>query len=176
MDWSRGSPELKKQILEESNSFLSGTVAIAASADQRAAVMAGTFTAAATAIVAGLMALGATAGGIHQLFPVYAGGVVAAAAFAVGALFCVLAMMPANFYLPGSTPAEWEDDVIANRSLEACRTDMIQIAGRRALHNRGVIAKNASRFLVGVSAGIFAPFAGLIVWGLWTIAALPVGG
>lgn len=48
MDWSKAKPGVLERIVQEGEQFLGGQLELATSADQRAAVLAGMFTAAAT--------------------------------------------------------------------------------------------------------------------------------
>ena len=58
-DWSKAKDGIVTEILKDSETYLTGTVTIATSADQRAAVVAGTFATAGAAIVAGVIGFAA---------------------------------------------------------------------------------------------------------------------
>lgn len=74
-DWSKAKDGIVTEILKDSETYLTGTVTIATSADQRAAVVAGTFATAGAAIVAGVIGFAAAASPENAYAPaVYLGG------------------------------------------------------------------------------------------------------
>jgi hypothetical protein len=74
VNWSTAKDGVVAEVLRDSEIFLSGTVTIATSADQRAAVVAGTFATAGAAIVAGIIGFAAAASAENTYAPaVYAG-------------------------------------------------------------------------------------------------------
>jgi hypothetical protein len=164
MDWSQASLPVSRRILSDSETYLSGTVAIATAADQRAAMIGGTFVTAATAIVAGLIALASTSSQAASLGAVYAGGSVAALLFAAAAGLCIRTMMPADFCLPGTAPENWIEDVASNAPLKKALADLIGHMQDSIVKNEGVIRKNARLFKIGAWLGIAAPVVGTVVW------------
>jgi hypothetical protein len=109
VDWATAKDGIVDEVLRTSETYLTGTVTIAASADQRAAVVAGTFATAGAAIVAGVIGFSAAASADnHYGTAVYAGGLLSASMFIIGALFCIRAAMPVGFNLPGTQPSKWE--------------------------------------------------------------------
>lgn len=165
VDWSTAKDGIVDEILRTSETYLTGTVTIAASADQRAAVVAGTFATAGAAIVAGVIGFSAaaTSPNVYQV-PVYVGGLLAAALFLVGSFFCIKAAMPIGFNLPGTQPNGWEGDVSAGRTLQDCKHDLIKIREESIQENLKTIRKNAKLFAAGAYCGIAAPFTGVIAW------------
>jgi hypothetical protein len=75
VDWSTAKDGIVDEVLRDSETFLAGTVTIASSADQRAAVVAGTFATAGAAIVAGVIGFSAAASADNPYArSVYVGG------------------------------------------------------------------------------------------------------
>jgi len=169
MDFSKIESDFRKEIVRGGESYLDGQVKIAASADSRASSLAGMYTAAATALTAGVAVAVFNAAGsaLHERLPLILGGGSAALCFLAGALCCVSAIQPVSFYLPGCEPNNWEEDILAGKKLDEC-------LGERALHIQGhinanfdVIKQNAGRFAWGARFGMAAPFVGIFV-GMFT--------
>ena len=168
MDFTKIKSDFRKEIIRGGESYLDGQVKVAASADSRASSLAGMYTAAATALTAGVVIAIFNAAGdkLVARYPMIAGGGSAALCFLVGAMFCIRAIQPASFYLPGCEPANWLEDVEAGKELDDC-------LGERAKHiqthidaNFKVIERNAKLFKWGARFGIAAPFVGIINWAI----------
>jgi hypothetical protein len=167
LDWSTAKEGIVNEVLRDSETFLAGTVALATSADQRAAVVAGTFATAGAAIVAGVIGFAAAASADNYYAKaVYVGGLSAALLFIVGAVFCVRAAMPVGFHLPGTKPSNWEDDVREGRTLAQCQHDLLDIRESAIKENLYVINRNALNYSIGASLGIAAPIVGILLWGV----------
>jgi hypothetical protein len=165
IDWSSAKEGVVEEALRTSEMYLAGTVTIAASADQRAAVVAGTFATAGAAIVAGLMAFSAAVSSDnHYATAVYAGGAVAAFLFLLGAFLCIRAAMPVGFNLAGTQPGGWEEDVRGGRELRACQHDLLNFREDLIRENLSIIKRNATLFASGAYCGIAAPFVGAAIW------------
>jgi hypothetical protein len=165
VNWSTAKEGVVAEVLRDSETFLAGTVTIATSADQRAAVVAGTFATAGAAIVAGIIGFAAAASPTNSFAPaVYAGGLLAALLFIFGSIFCIRAAMPVGFRLPGTKPSGWEDDVTNGHTLLECQHDLIAIRENAIKENLEIIAANAQRYKIGARLGIAAPLTGLLVW------------
>jgi hypothetical protein len=166
VNWSTAKEGIVTEVLRDSETFLAGTVTLATSADQRAAVIAGTFATAGAAIVAGIIGFAAAASAGNSYAPaVYAGGLFAAFLFILGSIFCIRAAMPVGFRLPGTKPSGWEDDVTAGHTLLECQHDLIAIRENAIKENLEIIATNARRYTIGARLGIAAPVVGFLVWG-----------
>lgn len=164
--WSDAKEGIVAEVLRDSETFLAGTVTIATSADQRAAVVAGTFATAGAAIVAGIIGFAAAASADNFYAPaVYAGGLSAASLFIAGSVFCITAAMPVGFRLPGTKPSNWEDDVAQGHTLQECQHDLLIIRETAIRENIEAIERNARRYRIGASLGIAAPVVGFIIWG-----------
>jgi hypothetical protein len=165
VDWSSAKEGIVAEVLRDSETFLAGTVTIATSADQRAAVVAGTFATAGAAIVAGIIGFAAAASADNFYAPaVYAGGLSAAFLFILGSIFCIRAAMPVGFHLPGTKPSGWEEDVTSGHTLLQCQHDLIAIRENAIKENLEIIAKNARRYAMGAYLGIAAPAVGALIW------------
>lgn len=165
IDWSSASEGVVEEALRTSETFLASTVMIAASADQRAAVVAGTFATAGAAIVAGVIGFSAAVSTEnHYATEVYGGGLCAAILFLIGAFLCIRAAMPVGFNLPGTQPSGWADDIINKRALKECQHDLLNFRETLIKENLNTIRRNAMLFRMGAYCGIAAPFIGAIVW------------
>lgn len=165
VDWSTAKEGVVAEVLRDSETFLAGTVTLATSADQRAAVVAGTFATAGAAIVAGIIGFAAAASATNAFAPaVYAGGLLAALLFIAGSILCIRAAMPVGFRLPGTKPSGWEEDVTKGHTLLQCQHDLIAIRENAILENLATISKNARRYKYGAYLGIAAPLVGILVW------------
>ena len=167
MDLSKVKPEFRKEIVRGGEAYLEGQLKIATSADARASGLAGMFTAAATALTAGVViALFNPAWAVPARLPLMLGGAAAAICFLAGAVLCITAVRPADFWLPGCAPENWLDDVSAGKELNDCYWERAKHIQEQIVENSNVIAKNANLFKWGARLGITAPFAGIVVWAL----------
>ena len=166
MDFSKIKSEFRKEIVREGTVYLDGQLRVATSADSRASGLAGIFTAAATALAAGIVITIFNAQGhpLGEKLPLMIGGAASAVLFLTAAVLCILAIQPVSFWLPGLAPENWDSDIASGRDLDDC-------LGERAAHiqiqiaeNLQTIALNARRFQWGSRLGITAPFAGIVVW------------
>ena len=177
IDWMKAKPEIVERVVREGEIYLDGQLKLATSADQRAAVLASVFTAAASAVLAGLSALAVSSSRsapTHH-YPIFIGGGGMAACFFFGAAFCISAIFPVNFWLPGSEPESWRCDVLAERGLQDALRDEAKHIQSKISDNRGVVEKNARRFKWGAILGISAPAAGLLLW-IVTSSVTWIGG
>jgi hypothetical protein len=167
MDFSKIKTEFRKEIVREGTVFLDGQLKVATSADSRASGLAGIFTAAATALTAGIVIAlfnSSTGNSLDAKLPLMIGGSVSAIFFLSAAVLCIMAIQPVSFWLPGLAPENWDSDVTSGRELDDC-------LGERAAHiqiqiadNLQTIATNARRFQWGSRLGITAPFVGVVAW------------
>jgi hypothetical protein len=165
IEWGSAKDGVVEEALRTSETYLAGTVTIAASADQRAAVVAGTFATAGAAIVAGVIGFSAAVSAENHYAPeVYVGGLLAALLFLAGALLCIQAAMPVGFNLPGTQPSGWADDVIRGRTLAECQHDLLNFRETLIKENLETIRKNSMLFRIGAYCGIAAPFVGAAAW------------
>jgi hypothetical protein len=167
IDWSAAEDGVVEEALRTSETYLAGTVTIAASADQRAAVVAGTFSTAGAAIVAGVLGFSAAVSpDNHYATAAYIGGLLAASLFLAGAFLCIQAAMPVGFNLPGTQPSGWESDVTGGRALKDCQYDLLNFRENFIKENLVTIRNNARLFRAGAYCGIAAPFFGAAAWGI----------
>jgi hypothetical protein len=165
INWSAAKEGIVEEALRTSETYLAGTVTVAASADQRAAVVAGTFATAGAAIVAGVIGFSATVSTNNEYaVSVYLGGLLAAFMFLLGAFLCIRAAMPVGFNLPGTQPSGWETDVTGGRALKECQYDLLNFRENLIVENLAVIRNNARLFMIGAYCGIAAPFIGALAW------------
>jgi hypothetical protein len=166
MDFSKIDPDFRREIVRGGESYLDGQVKIATSADARASSLAGMYTAAATALTAGVVIAIFNAAG-NQLgprLPLIIGGGAAALFFLAGAICCIRSIQPVGFYLPGCEPINWLEDVDAGRKLDDCLGERAKHIQDNIAYNFDVIEKNAVLFKWGARFGIAAPFLGVLAW------------
>ena len=170
VDWSTAKEGIVDAALKDSEAFLTATVMVASSADQRSGVVAGMFATASAGIVAGLIGFSAVVDPYNFYAPaVYAAGLSAALFFIIGGIFCIRAAMPVGFHLPGTKPSDWEGDVASGRTLQECQSELIAIRDNAIKNNLQAINDNAWRNKVGACVGIAAPVVGALVWGVTLI-------
>jgi hypothetical protein len=164
MDFSKIDEDFGKEIVAGGEAYLDGMLRVATSADQRASSLAGMFVAAATALLAAVVALANPAWNVPGRFPLIAGAAAAAVLFLLGALLCLRAIMPVNFWLPGCEPGNWEDDIKAGKKLQDCLGERAAHIQKHIASNLDVVESNARKFRRGAISGIAAPFVGVLVW------------
>jgi hypothetical protein len=165
LDFSKIKKDFRSEIVRGGEAFLEGQLKVATAADSRASSLAGMLVAAATALTAGVvLSLFNPAWNVPHRLPLMLGGGTVALLFFVGAVLCLLAIMPAGFYLPGCEPANWEDDINASKELEDCLGERAQHIQEQIVDNNQVIQRNARKFRWAASLGVAAPPLGLVVW------------
>jgi hypothetical protein len=171
MDFSKIDAAFRKEIVREGTTFLDGQLKIATAADARATGLAAMFIAAASALTAGVVIaiFNSTTSTLAAKLPLMFGGGAAALCFIGAAIFCIIALRPVKFWLPGLAPVNWNEDVVLGKALEDC-------LGERAGHiqtqidaNATIIEGNAKLFRRGAVLGVSAPFVGAAVWALASI-------
>jgi hypothetical protein len=98
MDFSNIKEDFRKEIVRGGEAYIDGQVRIATSADGRASSLAGMFTAAATALTAGVIAL-TPAWSVPGHVSLMIGGGASAILFLIGACLCIFAIQPVGFWL-----------------------------------------------------------------------------
>jgi hypothetical protein len=168
MDFSKIDPDFRKEIVRGGEAYLDGQVKIATSADSRASGLSGMFIAAATALSVGVVVsmFNPTWASVAERLPFILGGSVAALCFLGGAMLCLTALRPVNFWLPGCAPEVYKSDVASGRKLDECYGERAQFIQEMIDENNTTISGNAKLFKWGARLGITAPFAGILVWGL----------
>jgi hypothetical protein len=167
--WAKAEVELVREVAREAEVYLQGQLTLATSADQRAAVLAGIYIAAGTAIIAGIIAASPS-----LTLALAVGGLVAAGMFLAGATLCIITCLPAGFSIPGNQPESWDDDVEDNTPIRDALGEAADIAQDQISENRAFLRKNAKRFRLGALLGASSPLVGLVLWFLlwvkWPVA------
>lgn len=166
MDFSKIDADFRKEIVREGTVYLDGQLKIATAADARASGLAGMFTAAATALTAGVVIALFNAAGpaLSGRLPMILGGTAAAVSFLTAAVLCITAIQPVSFWLPGLAPENWETDIQTGRKLDDCLGERAQHIQEQIATNSETIEANAGYFRWGARIGIAAPFVGVFVW------------
>jgi hypothetical protein len=175
MDFTKIDEPFGREIIRGGESYLDGMLRIATSADQRASGLAGMFTAAATALLAAVVALANPAWTITGKLPLMLGGGAASLLFLIGAVTCLRTIMPVKFWLPGIEPHNWESDVAAGKKLHECLGERATHIQEQIADNLKVIETNARNFKWGARFGIAAPFVGVVIWLLATACRFSAG-
>jgi len=160
--WQPQQLELIKEACRQGELKLTAQVQMATSADQRATVLAGIYVAAAT----GIMGAIATSDSLRTRLPFLIASGITAIAFLVGAVLCIRATLPVNFWPPGNEPGEWYEDIEKSRPLHEAIGDQAAHFDRFIKENKAVIDRNADNFKMGALLGIAAPIFGLFVGGI----------
>jgi hypothetical protein len=145
MDFSKIDGDFRKEIVREGTVFLDGQLKIATAADARASSLAAMFIAAATALTAGVVIsiFNSANSALASKLPMMLGGGAAALCFIAAAILCIIALQPADFWLPGLAPENWGEDIAHGKSLDDClheRADHIQ---EQIDANNRLIGRNA---------------------------------
>lgn len=164
MDWSKADPQMAERVVREGESYLSGQLQLATSADQRAAVLAGVFAASGTAVLAGLIALTASDLRISEVYPIYLGGFAAVAMLLGAAALCISAIFPVGFWLPGNEPKSWYRDIESGKKISDALGEEAEHIQEKIAENRNTTKNNAKRFKWGAMLGITAPVLGAAIW------------
>jgi hypothetical protein len=146
MDWTTADEKMTTRIVDEGQTYLEGQLRLATSADGRAA-----------SAVAGQPAPASK-------YPLILGGGIAAILFLTAAAHCMMAILPAGFYLPGNEPASWYGDVKAKKALAEALGEEAGHIQSKIEDNREVLVRNARLFKRGAIIGISAPTIGTLVW------------
>ncbi len=110
VDWTGVSEDMAREIKSQGERYIEGQLQIALASDQRAATMAGIFTAIATAAIAGGIAYWDKTGSAHVLSAGLAGGFW----MMIGVGLCLWAARPVDFYIPGNHPEQWYESRLGN--------------------------------------------------------------
>ncbi|MEK7996673.1 MAG: hypothetical protein AAB403_22955 [Planctomycetota bacterium] len=165
MDWTNADKEMVNRIIDEGQTYLDAQLRLATSADGRAAALAGMLTAAATALMAGLIALTiASQIKLQDKYPIFFGGGLAAALFLLAAALCIWALVPIGFYLPGNEPKSWFGDIETKKQLADALGEEAQYIQEKIEENRAAIDLNAKKFRAAAILAIVAPTTGVLVW------------
>lgn len=165
MDWKSADKDLATRAVDEGHVYLDAQLRLATSADGRAAALAGVFTAAAAALMAGLIALIVSPHGtLGTKYPVLLGGGIAALLFLTAAAHCIAAILPSGFWLPGNQPKLWYEDVETNKPMVEALAEEAQHVQEAIDDNRKTLERNARLFKRAAIMGICAPTVGTIVW------------
>jgi hypothetical protein len=166
MDFSKITPDFRKEIVREGTVYLDGQLKIATAADARASGLAGMFTAAATALTAGVVIaiFNSPGAALPARLPMMLGGASAALCFLAAAVLCITAIRPVSFWLPGLAPENWSSDVAGGRTLDDCLGERAQHIQEQIVDNLKTIESNAKLFKWGARLGIAAPFVGVVIW------------
>lgn len=161
-DWKGKDLKLIQEASRHGEARIAAQVQIAISADQRAAILAGIYAAAATAII-GVIASSVIVQGNK---PLLIGSSVTALTFLIAAVFCLLATLPVEFGAPGNEPQEWYSDIEKGTPLEVAVGEQLAHFNQHILDNHIMLQRNARRFIWGALVGIASPAFGVIIAGI----------
>jgi hypothetical protein len=164
-EWLAIKDDMRKRILENGQIYIQNQIGLATAADQRAASLAAAFSAAATAVLAALVAvIGLANPAMAHPIPIIAAGILTSILFLVSAGLCITALFPKLVWLPGSEPESWYVDVEKNLPLEKCLFAEVTFLQEKIVDNRTMLQNNAINFKCGTIIGLLAPLIGGIVW------------
>lgn len=169
-EWKPEKIDLVREVFRSGEKYLDGQLQLATSADQRAAVLGGVYTAAGTAVVGYLLAIFTS---WQASLAILVGGLLAAVLFVAGAALCICTCLPAGFYLPGNEPEQWYGDVDNGRDLAEVLGEEAENYQSKIADNRATLQRNARLYKWGAIAGIAAPVLGFLVWFLMSVRLEP---
>ena len=155
--WKDANPDVVREVLREAELTLNAQVVFGTSADQRASALGGIYTAAATAILAWIVATDVST-------QVAAGGGVTAVIFLAAAAICIATALPTTFYVPGNAPEAWYDDVDAKTPLIGLLGEQAELDQKSISHNEASLARRGRGYKYGAILGVVAPVLGVFVW------------
>lgn len=168
MDFTKIKPEFRKEIVRGGEAYLESQLRVATAADSRASSLAGIFTAAATAMTAGVVIaiFNAATGDIGARIMMLSGAA-AAGCFLMGAVLCFRSIMPVKFNVAGCEPGNWAVEIASGADLDDCYGERADHIAEQIEDNRVIMERNARLFKWGARFGISAPFVGMAVGGLF---------
>ncbi|WP_430437804.1 hypothetical protein [Oceanibaculum nanhaiense] len=164
INWSNASEEARNHIVQAGQLYLDGQVRLATSADQRAAALAGIFTAAGTAVLAGLIAVHLSDLTIKFTLPIYIGGGVSVVMFLLAGSVCIWSALPLEMWLPGGEPETWYRDIQSGKPFPDSMAELAELIQEKISENRKYIEANAKRFRFGAICGVISPGVGTLLW------------
>lgn len=162
--WLPGTEEMAARVVGQGEKYLTGQIAVALAADQRAAVLSGIYMATASAVAAGVVAIFA-ADKVEALTKtsIVWGGIGVAACLFIAAYRCIKSCSPSDFYPCGNTPDAYIEE------MRPGGRPLITILQEEAQHlldcsraNERVMKRNAERFNIAVRWAFCSPIAGIV--------------
>jgi hypothetical protein len=171
-NWNGTPTKTRERIVDEGQTYLDNQIRLATASDQRSASLAGVFTAAGGALVAGLATISGVET-IHNPVPLYLGGGVAALMFFAAAGLCVWSASPVGMWLPGGEPGGWYGDVNTKKAYDDSLAEEAENIQDKIVENRTTIESITRFYKWGSRIGVLAPVVGTIVWALAAFISSP---
>jgi MFS family permease len=176
-NWQTSRIDLIREALRQGELRLAGQLTLATSADQRATVLAGIYTAIAIGLISAISAIVALpitphpshADTLYRI-ALIAGAITGTVMFLLGALSCILATLPVQFFTPGNDPEEWYEDIRDGVCEQLAFGQQVVHYNTHIFANRTTLERNAGRFRNGALLGISAPVISLLAAGLVYLA------
>jgi hypothetical protein len=160
LDWSGISEAKAKQIYELGQTHLQAQLQTALAADARATATAGLFLALGSAILAAGLSHWAAKGS----WPILGAAIIASATFLLAGLRAAWAARPVPFYLPGTPPEKWFEDI--NSDLSELLGGQAEIDDRDIRRNQTQLVRNANAMRDAFALALLAPVFALVVWAI----------
>ncbi|NTE89646.1 hypothetical protein [Agrobacterium rubi] len=160
VDWSQIDPEMTDFVLSQSEKYLATQIQTSLAADQRALTTASIFTTLGAAILTAAIAYWT----IEKNTAVLAAGIAAGVAAVGGALLCLYAARPTDFYFPGATPEAWVPAL--SEPLKTAKGGEIENYQANIDDNDIVLSKNAKALWAGSVIAASSPAVGGLVWSI----------
>jgi hypothetical protein len=161
-DWKGKDLDLIREATRHGESMLAAQVDLATSADQRAAVLAGIFTAVAT----GIIGAAATHNDLADNRALAVGAGLTIVAYLLGSALCIITALPSYFWPPGNNPDEWYQDIDTSRPLPEAMGEQMEFFAKHIHQNNKALERNARLFFAGAVIGVAAPVIGLVSAGI----------
>lgn len=131
--------ETLHEIIREAESYLSSQLTAGIAADQRAIAFAGLLSAAAVVLVSGALTvlLGTTA---HSALGWI--GLACAIGLLVAVFLANMTAMPADFWYPGNSPAQWVNDIREKKVFLTCLAEQAQHYAEQIDDNKKLLDRN----------------------------------
>lgn len=156
-DWNRCDERVVREIVERAEVHLQSLLQVGLSMNQRAGNLGGVFVAAATALIAGLLAIDSQ---FTSSIRLYSAGGAAAGLFLCAAVCCLRATFPLPFNLPGNAPQNWYETANSANSLLAALGGEAENYQQYIDDNRRALRKYSGSLKVGLLLGTAAPVLG----------------
>ena len=158
---------MSREILERGERYLQSLHEIAASIDQRASTLSSVFTAGAVTILA---VLGTGFDTLATDLRLLIAGLTVAAAWFAAAWFCIEALVPTRFHVPGIHPSTWYS--VSKQPINEVLGYAAEEYQERINQNLVINSRATKKLKRGTRLGAAAPAIGLLVWlATWAITS-----
>ena len=164
MDWQNVEKEMALQILRLGEVYVKATLDLATTIDQRASVLAGIFMTAAAAALAAVGSLLATPD--ESDIELVSGASALAVTWLLASGFCIAALWPKKYQLPGAHPNDWMEDNVVRGDIVEAIGGQCEIYQAIINHNEREVQRTGKWVKIGATLGCLASALGALAWWL----------